>query len=378
MKRCVVITRFSRDQPGYLDFAYRIKALSRSYEVTLVSDHPLVVPEMAIEGVRHHVLPGGGGRQLGWYRYLWNAAKFIKQQRPDCVILLHTMAAPLVHLLHGIPTALYWNECAIRLNPPTPTYLVKRLYREWRHRYFFIEAARRADLVMPIGEAHYEDLLAQDCKPERTKLLYMGVDERFRGVSLKRTRRNVNDPIELIYTGTVQKERGRDVMIEATAMAIQAGVPVSLTMVGASPEQLDYCNAYARQLGIADAVTMHGRVSGYEIPAYIAQADAGLCIMEDQPWWRLNPPTKLFEYLVAGLPVLASDIRTHTQYITHGQNGLIFEYDSISLSRAIQELWERRAELPTFKQRAFESGTPYLWEHIEPVFLETIEKMAIK
>jgi glycosyltransferase involved in cell wall biosynthesis len=95
-------------------------------------------------------------------------------------------------------------------------------------------------------------------------------------------------------------------------------------------------------------------------------------------WWRFNPPTKLFEYLVAGLPVLASDIRTHTQYITHRQNGLIFEYDSSSLSRAIQVLWERRAELPAFKQQAFESGTPYLWEHIEPVFLETIEKMAIK
>lgn len=41
MKRCVVITRFARDQPGYLDFAYRIEALSRHYEVSLVSDHPL-------------------------------------------------------------------------------------------------------------------------------------------------------------------------------------------------------------------------------------------------------------------------------------------------------------------------------------------------
>jgi glycosyltransferase involved in cell wall biosynthesis len=53
--------------------------------------------------------------------------------------------------------------------------------------------------------------------------------------------------------------------------------------------ELDYCNAYARQLGIADSVTMHGRVSGHEIPAYIAQANAGLCIWEDQPMVALQP-----------------------------------------------------------------------------------------
>lgn len=376
-KHCVVITRFGRKQPGYLDFAYRIEALSRRYNVSLVSDHPLNVPEMKIAGVRHHVLPGGVS-QLGWFRYLWNAAKFAKQQRADCVILLHTLAAPLTHLLRGVPTALYWNEHAIRVKSTRSHFLVERLYRDWLYRYFFIEAACKADLVMPIGEAHYDDLVAQGCKPERTKLIYMGVDERFRGASLKRVRQNENDSLELIYTGAVQKARGRDVMLEAMAIAIKAGVSVRLTMVGASPKEVDYCNAYATQLGIADAITMYGRVSGHEIPAHIAQADAGLCIWEDQPWWRFNPPTKLFEYLVAGLPVLASNICTHTQYITHGHNGLIFEYDSNSLAQAIQALWQRRAELPAFKQRAFEGSAPYLWENIEPVFLQTIEELACK
>jgi len=374
----MVITRFARNQPGYLDFAYRIEALSKHYEVTLVSDHPLNVPEMAIKGVRHHVLPGGES-QLEWFRYLWSAACFVRQQRPDCVVLLHTLAAPLTYLVRGVPTALYWNEHALRFKQAkSKPNLIKRLYREWGYRYLFIEAARRANLLMPIGEAHREDLLAQGCKPARTKLIYMGVDEHFRGVALKRVRQDVNDPLELIYTGTVQKARGRDVMLEAMAMAIKAGVPVRLTLVGASPEELAYCNDYARQLGIADAVTLHGRVPGNEIPAYIAQADAGICIWEDQPWWRFNPPTKLFEYLVAGLPVLASNICTHTQYISHGQNGLVFEYDSGSLAQAIQALWERRAELPAYKQRALESSTPYQWENIEPVFLESIEELACK
>jgi glycosyltransferase involved in cell wall biosynthesis len=374
---CVVITRFGKNQPGFLDFSYRIEALAKHHQVSLVSDHPLNVPEMAISGVRHHVLTGGKS-QLGWFRYLWNAARFVRQQRPDCVILLHTMVAPIIHLLCDVPTALYWNEHAVRFKSTKRSQFAMRLYRDWFYRYFFIKSARRADLVMPIGEAHYNDLLAKGCKPERTKLIYMGVDDRFRGVSLKRVRGNTDDPLELIYTGTVKRERGRDVMLEAIAVAVKAGVPVRLTMVGASPGELDYCNTYARHLGISDAIMMHGRVSGHEIPKYIAQADAGICIWEDQPWWRFNPPTKLFEYLVAGLPVMASNICTHTQYITHGHNGLVFEYDSGSLAQAIQALWERRGELPAFKQRAFESSTPYLWENIEPVFLRAIEELVCK
>lgn len=377
MKRCVVVTRFAPSQPGYLDFAYRIEALSRHFEVLLVSDHPLDVPEMDIERVRQYTLPGGES-QLGWFRYLWNAARFVRQQRPDCVILLHTLAAPLAHWVGGIPTALYWNEHAIRLKSGGPVPLVKRLYQDWRHRYFFIDAARRVDLLMPIGEAHHHDLLAQGCRPERTKMIYMGVDERFRGVSLARVRRDPDAPLELIYTGTVQKARGRDVMLDAIATVARAGVPARLTLVGASPEERDYCTARAGQLGIADAVTAHGRVPGGEIPTHIAQADAGICIWEDKPWWRFNPPTKLFEYLVAGLPVLASNIRTHTQYISEGRNGLIFEYDSDSLAGAIRTLWDRRNELPAFKQRAFESSTPYLWENIEPVFLQSIEELACR
>lgn len=375
MKRCVVITRFARSQPGYLDFAYRIEALSKHYAVSLVTHHPLNVPEMAIADVEHVVLPGGES-VWEWLRYLWNSARFIRERRPDCVILLHTNTAPLVYLLRDTPHALYWNEHALRVKGAGAASTLKRIYRDWKYRYLFIRAAQKADLVMPIGEAHYDDLLAQGCMPERMKLIHMGVDESFTGVALERTRPDKDAPLELIYTGSVQKERGRDVMLEATAKAVKSGVPVRLTFVGAIPEEMDYCNAYACKLGIEHVVNIHGRVPGKDIPRFIAQADAGICIWEDLPWWRFNPPTKLFEYLVAGLPVLASNIRTHTAYIRHWDNGIIFEYDSDSLAQAIRDLWQRRSDLNDLKRRAHESGRPYLWNNIEPVFLESVASLV--
>ncbi len=342
--------------------------------VTLISDHALTVPEMQIENVKHVVLPGGASTS-GLLRYVRAASRFIRAAQPDVVVLLHTMAAPLTYLLKGIPHVLYWNEHALRVMGSDGAGLLKRWFRALKYRWLYVEAARRVDLLMPIGEAHRDDLIAQGCSPDRVKLIYMGVDEKFRGVALVR-QRQADDSLELIYTGTVQKARGRDVMLEGIAMAVSSGVPVRLTMVGASPDELEYCNAYAQKLGIAENVAMHGRVPGHDIPGFIAQADAGICIWEDQPWWRFNPPTKLFEYLVAGLPVLGSNIRTHTQYIDNWHNGIIFEYDSTCFAEVVQALWRRRSELPSMKWQAFESGESYRWVNIEPVFVGAMDELS--
>ena len=116
-------------------------------------------------------------------------------------------------------------------------------------------------------------------------------------------------------------------------------------MIGASAEQMAYCERRVEELGIERHVRVLPRVAGEVIPSLLAGADLGVCIWEDRKYWRFNPPTKLFEYLVAGLPVLASDICTHTRYITDWVNGRIFRYSAASFAEAITELWVRRAEL---------------------------------
>lgn len=373
-KHCIIVTRFAREQPGYLDFAYRIEAMSRHYRVSLISDHLLDVPEMQIENVEHVILPGGTST-LGLLRYVRAASSFIRAAKPDVVVLLHTMAAPLTYLLRDIPHVLYWNEHALRVMGNDDAGVAKRWVRAFKYRWLYVEAARRVDLLMPIGEAHRDDLIEQGCSPDRVKLIYMGVDEKFRGVALAR-QRLADEPLELIYTGTVQKARGRDVMLEGIAMAAKSGVPVRLTMVGASPEELKYCNAYAQELGIAENIAMHGRVPGHNIPEFIAQADVGICIWENQPWWRFNPPTKLFEYLVAGLPVLASNICTHTQYLQNWHNGIIFEYDSTSFAEAVKALWLKREAIAGMKQQTFENSELYRWKNIESVFIGAIDEQS--
>jgi len=374
-KQCLVVTCFAENQPGFLDFSYRIKSLAEQYQLTVVSTFPLTQVELQFHKVYYVALGGKSGR-LGWLRYLWRCASLIRRQRPDVVVLLHSMAAPVAILVGSIPTITYWNEHPTHVAPQpvefAPFKSVTRAFVRW----MMLQGARQSTLVMPIGEAHRDDLIAHGCNKDRLHMQYMGVDQVFSETGLSGIQGNADGPVELIYVGSVHENRGRDVMLEALAIANRESNIARLTIVGASEDQSNYCHDVARRLGVADAVTIHGRVPGYEIPDHFSKADAGLCLWADLPWHRFNPPTKLFEYLVAGLPVLASNIRTHTHYVEDGVNGLIFEYDSASMAQAIIRLHARRDDLIPMKQRARESSSAYLWQSIEPVFLQSVQGVA--
>lgn len=377
--RCTVVTWFHNNQPGFLDFSYRIRALSNTFVVTVISRAPITADELLVRGVDYQVINTRDSTKRSLMQYVMRVARYLRRSRPDVTVHLGSHTAATVLLTPGQRSAVYWNEHPAHylLHWPWRTHPVKALTNVVL-RHLTYRGAVKAALTMPIGEAHYSDLIAHGALPHRLRLLYMGVDSGFRpGAKKLQDAVSISaKPLHLVYTGTVAPERGRDVMLEGLALANHGCVRAKLTIIGASPEQMSYCRSRAKELGIEEHLEVLPRVSGHAIPSLLAQADIGVCIWEDRVYWRFNPPTKLFEYLVAGLPVLASNIRTHTQYITDWQNGCIFEYSSASFSERIVGLWERRSELPVLKQNAAISGDRYLWDRIEPEFVRAVGSIS--
>lgn len=374
-KKCVVVTYFDETQPGFLDFSYRIQSLAEHYQLTIVSTFGLTQPELLVADARYVVLNVGHGRKA-WIKYLLNSAKLIRQMSPDVVVLLHSMVAPVAMLIKPIPNLVYWNEHPTHV-APSPDYFspVKSVLR-WCLRSMMFYGARCSNLVMPIGEDHRDDLLAHRCDPSRMHMMYMGVADSFYQVANSTLKQITDAPLNLLYVGTVHEERGRDVMLKALALVNQQKMIAHLTIVGASDEQSKICHKRLVDLNAQDFVTILGRVSGDMIPSYMANADAGLCLWADRPWYRFNPPTKLFEYLVAGLPVLASDIRTHKRYIKDGLTGMIFNYDAQRLSECITRFWLARADLPRMREAVLVESPTYLWSKIAPEFIQKVNQIA--
>jgi len=365
-------TWFYSDQPGFQDFRYRIESLAREFDVTLVMRADEFRREFAGLPARFVVLDTPPGRRP-MLRFIRRLAALARAEAPALVFLLGSQLAYATFLLRGIPSILYWNE------HPTHFFVgsTRRPERLLLGRMMVaasFAAARRAALVMPIGEAHRDDLLDHGLPPARCELVYMGVEDRFAGLRPAPDAAAADRPVTAVYTGTVSSERGRDVMLEGLALARQAGADVRLVIVGAAADQLDHCRRRGAELGVADALEVVGRVPGSEIPGFLARADLGICIWADKIWWRFNPPTKLFEYLVAGLPVLASRIRTHTAYIRDDFNGLVFDYDARAFADTLQRAWRERARLPAWSANAAQDGRRFLWSRIEPGFLAAVRR----
>lgn len=368
----VVVTWFVEGQIGFLDFGYRLQALGRHYRVTLicraVPDDPTVVPE----GAQVQVLRPVGGGLLGLLSYWARAGRRVRALRADIVVHLGSQMAGLANFGLRAPQVIYWNEHPSHYLERTrmPGRWLGRLMTHLQYR-----GAQRAALVMPIGEAHRGDLIDHGCRIERLALIPMGVADAFVAPVGGRPDRT-DGPLRLIYAGAVHVDRGRDLMIDALAEARRRGCPVQLTLIGADPIQAQACRERSLRHGLSDEVRVSPRIPGDQIPAHLAQADFGICVWADKPYWRFNPPTKLFEYLVAGLPVLVSDIRTHTAYVRDGEQGYVFAYEVQALADALCRAWAARARWPDLRRAASVSGAPYRWSEIEPRFLGALQTLS--
>jgi glycosyltransferase involved in cell wall biosynthesis len=107
---------------------------------------------------------------------------------------------------------------------------------------------------------------------------------------------------EVVHVGDVTMVRGLDVAVEAAG---RAGVP--LRLIGPVAEDV---RGHLTRLATRDTaeVIFEGPKPNPEAMTIAAGAGVAIVPWKDLPNYRESAPTKLFEYLALGLPVVASDL----------------------------------------------------------------------
>ena len=75
-----------------------------------------------------------------------------------------------------------------------------------------------------------------------------------------------------------------------------------------------------------------------DLPHYLAAADACLCLYKPYDWISYGfygSSLKLFDYMAAGKPVIASDMGQLAQVIRHGDNGMLVPDDSEAITETL-------------------------------------------
>ena len=173
------------------------------------------------------------------------------------------------------------------------------------------------------------------------------------------------------FVGTLKPWHGVETLLKATALLVERDAAVQLLLVGAGP-RADALADQARRLGISGHVETTGAVHPARIPALLQRMDLAVAPYPAQADFYFSP-LKVYEYLAAGLPVVASDIGTLPALLAHGRLGTLVApgspqalADAIAALRADQD---RRVALRHAARRAAEGHD---WRHVVARTLATV------
>lgn len=139
----------------------------------------------------------------------------------------------------------------------------------------------------------------------------------------------------------------------------------------------DALRAQASELGLEQRVRFVPTVPLAELPTYTASADIGVQPIENT---CLNHYTtdsnKLFEYVQAGLPVVASDLPEIRRVVREHDLGLLVpEGDSVALAAALRDLVGDKGKRQYYAVQSRKAASVLNWESQEHELLALYERV---
>jgi glycosyltransferase involved in cell wall biosynthesis len=149
------------------------------------------------------------------------------------------------------------------------------------------------------------------------------------------------DDLRLIYLGNLDGSRGIDTVIRAVQAIAHQGRRIGFRVIGGGPN-LESLRRLARDLGVADRLHIEGRLPYARVRSLMAQADVGVIPHYATEAWNSTMPNKLFDYMLAGLPVLVSDARPTARIVRAERCGEVFrDRDVEDVVRCLLALGDR-------------------------------------
>ena len=144
------------------------------------------------------------------------------------------------------------------------------------------------------------------------------------------------DVFNLIYSGGLTEIRGIIQMVQSLEF-VKSNKQLNLILCGEfDPPDLE---VKVRNLKGFEKVEYHGWVDHKKIPEFLNKADAGIVCLHPIPNYLTSLPIKLFEYMLASLPVIASNFPLWKEIVEGNKCGLcVNPLDPKEIAEAIKYL----------------------------------------
>jgi len=172
-----------------------------------------------------------------------------------------------------------------------------------------------------------------------------------------------NNRMVAVYSGELSPTRDLRPLVRALALVIKEIPFLHVVFLGEGSDR-EKLKHLGDKLGIGHNLHFKGLVPFSEIPVYYRSTQIGLSYVPIIPQFDNQPPLKVFEYMAAGLVVVATKTTYHEEIIVDGYNGFLVDDAPDALAFRLGEIVSQMENMEAIRENAQETARKFDWHEI--------------
>lgn len=349
-------------------FHKEAKTLAQAgYNVTLIAQHE---KEEIVNGVRIIPLPRSKNRLSRFLILTWRAFFTAIRQRAQ---IYHFHDPELIPV--GIALRLAGKKVIYDVHEDLPRQI---LSKPWIPRSLRSFVAKMAQMLEKLAAKCLNGIVAVTPNianhfPEKKTVIVQNFPL-LSELTLAQSTVYSERPLSIAYIGGIAFIRGAIEMVKAMEF-LPLHIPAKLFVAGTF--ESSSLEEKLRNLAGWSRVEYLGWLNRQKVMELLNNVRVGLVIIHPEPNYIESQPIKLFEYMAAGLPVVASDFPLWRQIVQEVGCGLLVDpLDPKAISQAITWLLEHPTEAEAMGKRGKQAVLDkYNWEREAEKLLKFYEKL---
>jgi glycosyltransferase involved in cell wall biosynthesis len=296
--------------------------------------------------------------------------------------LVHVHNMPDVLVFAAIVPKVLGAKIVLDLHDPMPE-LMMTIYNLGAERHFVRWLKRLeklsisfAHLILTPNKAFQGLFISRGCPSEKIQIIMNSPESNIfhpsKYDSLTPTSANGEKPFKIMYHGLIAERHGLDTALEAIARLRSVIPTLEFHIFGERTPYMNKVDAQMQKLGLRSCVHYRGYRPQIEIAKSIRLIDLGIIPNRRSPFTEINMPTRIFEYLAMGKPVVVPDTRGIRDYFG-AESALFFEPgDPQSLADVILDVYRNPQKVDSILARGRTVYEAHRWEVHRMQFLDRV------
>ena len=327
------------------------------------------------------------GGKLGYaYQYLAfilaSAAILAARSRRHRYDLIFVNNMPDILVVSALLPKLFGAKVILDLHDPMPELMMTIFGKDPVSKSVrllkFLEkwSAARADRVLVPNVACRRLLASRSCPEDRIAVMMNSPDESIFTFSAARLRSSLsNKPVVVMYHGTLVERNGLDIAIEAFARLRNQLPRAQLHIYGRATPFLERVMQLAREHDLQKNVLHFGQKPLEQIVDAIDACNVGLIPNRHNAFTHINTPTRIFEYLARGKPVIAPRTAGIQDYFNEASLLFFEPGNAEELARQIEFVSSHPREALTITERGQQVYLAHTWKQERQTLVRLVEKL---